>query len=77
MIHLLGRKNHCALIKSKDAEKPNGEWNKAEVIVKDGKITHLLNGEIVNTAKLGNTKDGTIVLQSEGAEIYYRNAVVE
>ncbi len=65
------------IIKSKDAEKPKGEWNKAEVIVKKGKITHLLNGEIVNEGGLGNTKTGNILLQSEGAEIYYRNAVVE
>lgn len=65
------------IIKSKDAEKPKGEWNKAEVIVKKGKITHLLNGEIVNEGGLGNTKTGNILLQSEGAEVYYRNAVVE
>ena len=64
------------LVKMKDAEKPNGEWNKAEVIVKDGKITHLLNGEIVATARLGNTTTGNIVIQSEGAELYYRNIVV-
>jgi hypothetical protein len=65
------------IIKSKDAEKPKGEWNKAEVIVKNGRITHLLNGEIVNEGGLGNTKTGNILLQSEGAEVYYRNAVVE
>jgi len=45
--------------------------------VKNGKITHLLNGEIVNEGGLGNTKTGNIILQSEGAEVYYRNAVVE
>ncbi|MEO5562958.1 MAG: DUF1080 domain-containing protein [Chitinophagaceae bacterium] len=70
-------KNWLRGMKTKDTEKPNGEWNKAEVIVKDGKITHLLNGVVVNAAKLGNTKEGTILLQSEGAEIYYRNAEVE
>lgn len=69
--------NNVQVIKSKDAEKPTGEWNKAEVIVKNGEITHLLNGEIVNTGKLANTKTGTIVLQSEGAELYYRNIQVE
>ncbi len=63
--------------KIKDAEKPNGEWNKAEVIVKDGKITHLLNGQIVNSARLGNTSTGNVVLQSEGAELYYRNIEVK
>jgi hypothetical protein len=69
--------NNVQVVKSKDAEKPTGEWNKAEVIVKDGEITHLLNGETVNTGRLANTKEGTIVLQSEGAELYYRNVYVE
>lgn len=70
-------RNSLRIIKSADAEKPNGEWNKAEVIVKKGKITHILNGKIVNEGALGNTKDGTILLQSEGAEIFYRNAYVK
>jgi hypothetical protein len=64
------------LRKTQDAEKPHGEWNTAEVIVKNGQITHLLNGVVVNAAKLGNTKTGNIVLQSEGAELYYRNVRV-
>lgn len=70
-------KNWLRAIKTKDAEKPNGQWNKAEVIVQNGKITHLLNDEIVNSARLGNTKEGNIVLQSEGSEIYYRNMQIK
>lgn len=70
-------RNSVRVIKSADAEKPNGEWNKAEVIVKNGKITHILNGKIVNEGALGNTIEGAILLQSEGAEIFYRNATVE
>jgi len=63
--------------KFKDAEKPKGEWNKCEVIVKDGDITHIINGVIVNEAKLGNTKEGHILLQSEWAELYYKDVEVE
>lgn len=63
--------------KFKDAEKPNGEWNKCEVIVKDGTITHIINGVVVNFGKLGNTKEGHILLQSEWAELYYKDVVVE
>ncbi len=70
-------KNWLRAIKTKDAEKPNGQWNKAEVIVQNGKITHLLNGEIVNSGRLGSTKEGNIVLQSEGSEIYYRNMQIK
>ena len=63
-------------VKMLNAENPNGEWNKVEVIVKGGEITHLLNGKVVNTGSLGNTSSGNIVLQSEGAELYYRNVFV-
>ncbi len=69
--------NNIQAVKTADAEKPNGQWNKAEVIVKGGEITHLLNGKVVNTESLGNTKSGQIVIQSEGSELYYRNIVVE
>jgi|SRR5882724_8612794 len=64
-------------IKFKDAEKTKGEWNKCEVIVKDGNITHIINGVVVNEGKLGNTKEGHILLQSEWAELYYKDVVVE
>jgi len=71
------QKNAFNVVRTKNAEKPTGEWNEAIVIVSEGKITHLLNGEVVNTGRLGNTKEGNIVLQSEGAEIYYRNVSIE
>lgn len=64
-------------IKFLDAEKPNGEWNKAEVIVKDDKIIHILNGKIVNEGSNPSIKDGNILLQSEGAELFYKNAEIE
>jgi hypothetical protein len=66
-------KNWLRGIKLKEAEKARGEWNKTEVIVQNGNITHIINGEVVNTGRLGNTKEGHILLQSEYAEIYYRN----
>ena len=65
--------NAFQAVKTSDAEKPHGEWNKAEVIVKDGNITHLLNDVVVNTGKLVNTSRGQILLQSEGAELYYKD----
>jgi hypothetical protein len=69
--------NWFRVIKLADAEKPSGQWNKAEIIVKNGRITHLLNGKTVNTAGLGNTREGHILLQSEGAEIFYKHIRVE
>lgn len=35
---------------AKTAVKPSGEWNHSRVVVKDGKIQHWLNGELVNEA---------------------------
>ena len=64
-------------LKFSDAEKPRGEWNKVEVIVKGGRITHKLNGKVVNEGSDPSVKDGNIVLQSEGAELFYRNVTIE
>lgn len=64
------------IVKSKDTEKPNGQWNKVEVIVKDGKIKHVMNGELVNEGQNPSLPGGRIVLQSEGAEIFYRNVTL-
>ena len=60
------------VIKKQDAERPHGEWNRVEVISKKGKITHIVNGVVVNEGQDPNVTEGRIVIQSEGAEIYYR-----
>jgi hypothetical protein len=61
------------IIKTSDQEKPYGEWNTVEVIAKDGRCIHKVNGVIVNEGTDANIREGKIALQSEGAEIYYRN----
>jgi len=66
-------KNYTRVEKKRDNEKSNGQWNTVEVLAKDGKITYSVNGQIVNEAEKPNLKKGKILLQSEGAEIYYRN----
>ncbi len=70
-------KNWFNIKKERDAEKPNGQWNTVEVIVQKGHITHKMNGVTVVEAMLGNTKEGQIVLQSEGAEVFYRKAKIK
>ena len=64
-------------VKFKDAERPNGKWNKVEVVVNKGHIRHRLNGELVNEGSDPSIKSGEILLQSEGAELYYRNVIIE
>jgi len=70
-------KDYYRIVKLKNAENPNGQWNKAEVIVKSNTITHLLNGEIVNQGTNPTISEGKILIQSEGAEIYYKNVTIE
>lgn len=60
------------MTKKKDNEKPTGEWNRIEVIAQQGKCTHIVNGEVVNEATDASLRSGRIIIQSEGAEIYYR-----
>lgn len=65
-------KDFLMVKKKKDNEKPNGEWNLVEVIVNKGKISYLVNGVFVNEAKSPSLNEGKILIQSEGAEIFYR-----
>jgi hypothetical protein len=60
------------IVKKKDNEKPTGEWNRIEVISKDGRCTHIVNGVIVNEGTEASLRSGRILIQSEGAEIFYR-----
>lgn len=70
--------------KLKDAEKPTGDWNTVEVICKGDTVKHLINGEQVAEASgLSLDKEGKnpltkgrIMLQSEGAEVFYRNVTL-
>lgn len=65
-------KDYCRAAKKKDAEKPHGEWNRVEVIVRNGKLTHIVNDVVVNEGTSTDLMEGKIIIQSEGAEIYYR-----
>ena len=67
-----GPTKNTRVIKKKDNERPTGEWNTIEVIANKGKCTHIVNGVIVNEAVDASLRSGRILIQSEGAEIYYR-----
>ncbi len=55
-----------------DVEKPHGQWNKLECIVKDGEISIILNGVLVNRAVAVQPRKGRIQIQSESSEIFFR-----
>ncbi len=65
-------KDYNRVQKKKDGEKPNGEWNRVEVIANKGKLTYIVNGIVVNEAESPSVTEGKILVQSEGAEIFYR-----
>jgi len=56
----------------KDLEKPPGQWNRFECISHEGEVWLYLNGKVVNHAIKVRPSIGKIQLQSEGAEIYFR-----
>lgn len=60
------------IVKTKDTEKPRGEWNTVEVICDGDSVVHIVNGEVVNQGTKASVTRGKILLQSEGAEVYYR-----
>ena len=58
-----------------DVEKEAGEWNEANIFVKEGVITVYINGIYQNTGT-NKVKEGYIGLQSEGKEIQFRNVTI-
>jgi hypothetical protein len=74
---------HC--IKNPDAEKPNGEWNTIELYCVGDTAVHIVNGSVCMILYKSRQTDGTtetplkkgkIQIQSEGAEVFYRNIEV-
>lgn len=73
--------NRC--VRLEDAEKPSGEWNTIELICVGGDSIHIVNGKVVMRLKNAQQQDATgawsplssgrISLQTEGAEIFYRD----
>lgn len=63
--------------KKVDNEKPTGEWNRVEVIAVKGKCTHIVNGVVVAEATDVSLRSGRILIQSEGAETYYRKIEIK
>lgn len=60
-------------IKAKMVEKPIGEWNEYEIIVDGDHVVLKINGQVVNEGTGAEVVPGKICLQSEGAEIHFRN----
>lgn len=53
--------------------KPKGEWNVYDVVCVDGTIKLSVNGKFVNGISQSSKREGYICLESEGAEIHFKN----
>lgn len=62
---------------AKDVEKPTGEWNRVEAVCRDGNVTYYVNGTKVHEGTDGSLTQGRIMLQSEGAEIFFRRVELQ
>jgi hypothetical protein len=76
---------HDRVLKLGDHEKPRGEWDTMEVIADGKTLIHKVNGyEVFRATNSRQSVDGQIValsrgkiqLQSEGAEVFYRNLFI-
>ncbi|NVK85134.1 MAG: DUF1080 domain-containing protein [Cytophagia bacterium] len=73
-------------VKNPDGEKPTGEWNTIDLYCFGSTAVHMINGKVVmvlyNSSvvqgdELVPLSKGKIQIQSEGAEVFYRNIKVE
>jgi len=60
-----------------DVESSYGEWTRLEVIADGDRVTNIVNGKVVNEGTRSSLTEGRILIQSEGAEIYFRRIDVE
>lgn len=73
-------------IKQPDGERPSGEWNVIDLYCYGDSSIHVVNGKVVMVLYKLRQPDGSgdaplrkgkIQIQSEGAEVFYRNLEVE
>ncbi|MFP4844963.1 ThuA domain-containing protein [Winogradskyella sp. PE311] len=77
--------NHCN--KGFDNENDHGKWNTLELICYEGTSLHIVNGKVVMALYNSEYKNaeneivpltkGRIQIQSEAAEVYYKNAQIK
>jgi hypothetical protein len=78
-----GASGRC--VKQPDNERPTGEWNTVELVAFGEDAIHIVNGKVVmrlhgplriDADVPRGVTSGPIILQSEGAEVFYRDIEV-
>ncbi len=59
------------------ARRAVGEWNDLSITSQEGALEVSLNGHVVNRSSPGALSEGAIALQSEGAEIHWRDVRIK
>ena len=81
-ISLIGR--HCS--KAGDAENNSGQWNTVDLYCFGDTSVHVINGKVmmvlyhssqVDNGRITPLTKGKIQIQSEGAEVFYKNIKIE
>ncbi|WP_028666003.1 3-keto-disaccharide hydrolase [Runella zeae] len=80
-----GQEYFC--LRSENYESPDNEWTRLDLICFDGKSLHIVNGHVVMVLKDSRyilpdgkavpMKSGKIQLQSEAAEVFYRDVRIK
>ncbi|WP_210487697.1 3-keto-disaccharide hydrolase [Rufibacter aurantiacus] len=79
-----GRDGLC--LRSENRESKNGDWTQIELVCYKGKSLHIVNGQVVmvlqNSRYVENDKatpltKGKIQIQSEAAEVYYKDILLK
>ena len=60
-----------------DVESPYGQWTRLEVVAQGNRLTYVVNGKVVNEGVRSSLTEGKIIIQSEGAEIFFRRIDLE
>jgi hypothetical protein len=55
-----------------DVESPSGEWTRLEVVAHGDRVANIVNGKVVAEGVRSSLTEGKIIIQSEGAEIFFR-----
>lgn len=59
-----------------EVERPHGKWNLLELVTEGNTVRQYVNGKLVNEGTDPFPKEGKILIQSEGAEVYFRKVVL-
>ena len=82
LFHFEGKNEWQIVLANPLNEKPAGEWNTLELICYGNNAAHIVNGKLnmiilnshyVNNGQTIRHKNGSIQLQSEGAEIFFKD----